>query len=243
MLENDRLRLVFLLILLVGVLVIRFERVFEPGEEATAGPTCPSVEAPSVISVGPERLSGFKADLERTISTWAARKPEKSNPLVYEQGVVTGAAAWTDMEPGTGGVPASGTPVAGFEMRWWIWTWGWNDVVADVFLFEDASAAAKYMELAAGTECRINTMEEAASVPPGARYLEWSNPFNFAQQDVFLRRGSRVYRVSVVQPGAGSKASKAKRKVGFRLVGEIACGLPKSGCSPSPPRSIDAGAA
>ena len=243
MFENDRVRLVFLLVLLAGVLVVRFEHVFEPGDEATAGPTCPSVEVPPVVAAEPERLAGFEADLERAISTWAARMPEKSKPLVYERGVVTGAAAWTDMEPGTGGVPTSGTPFAGFEMRWWTWTWGWNDVVADVFLFEDASAAAQYVGLASSTECRRNTMQEAASAPPGARYLEWSNPFDFAQQDVFLRRGSRVYRVSVVQPGVGSKTSKARREAGFRLVGEIACGLPKSGCAPSPPDSIDAGVA
>ncbi len=243
MLENDRVRLVFLLLLLAAVLVVRFEHVFEPDEEATAGPTCPSVEVPPVTSAGPEKLAGFKADLERALSTWAARMPEKSNPLVYEQGVVSGAAAWTDMEPGTGGVPVSGSQYGGFEMRWWIWTWGWNDVVADVFLFDGASAAAEYVELASDTECRSNTMKEAAPLPPGARYLGWSNPFDFAQQDVFLRRGSRVYRVSVVQPGAESKASKAKREIGFRLVSEIACGLPDSGCGPRPPNSIDAGAA
>jgi hypothetical protein len=231
LLENDRVRLVFLVILLAGVIVVRFEGVFEPGGEATAEPTCPSVAVPLVTPAGPEELAGFRADLERTIAGWAAGRPAKSKPLVYEQGVVSGAAAWTDMEPGTGGVPASRSPYGGFEMRWWIWTWGWNDVVADVFRFEDASAAAEYMELAADTECRRNTMEKAASLPPGARYLEWSNPFNFAQQDVFLRRGSRVYRVSVVQPGAERKASKARRELGFRLVGEIACGLPMSGCA------------
>jgi hypothetical protein len=170
--------------------------------------------------------------LEETISTWAGRHSEKSKPLVYEQGIVTGDAAWSDMEPGNGGVPVAGSSPAGFEMRWWIWTWGWNDVVADVFLFEDASAAAAYMDLASGIDCRSNTMAEPAGAPVGARYLEWSNPFNLAQQDVFLRRGSRVYRVSVVQPGVGAKVSKPKREAGFELVSEIACGLPKSGCAP-----------
>jgi len=38
------------------------------------------------------------------------------------------------MEPGTGGVPTSGSSPAGFEMRWWAWERGWNDVVADIFL-------------------------------------------------------------------------------------------------------------
>jgi|GEM_PF-5021637 len=138
------------------------------------------------------------------------------------------------MEPGNGGVPASGSPSAGFEVRWWIWTWGWNDVVADVFLFEDPAAAAAYMDLASGTDCRSNTMAEPAAAPPGGRYLEWSNPFAVAQQDVYLRRGSRVYRVSVVQPGVGPKVSRAKREAGFELVSEVACGLPESGCAPSP---------
>lgn len=240
MIENDRVRLVFLLILLAGVTVVRFEHVFEPGEEAAAGPTCPSAEIPPVTSAGPERLAGFKADLERTIATWAAREPEKSRPQLYEQGVVTDAAAWSDMEPGTRGVPTSGSSPAGFEMRWWIWTRGWNDVVADVFLFEDASAAAEYLDLATGTECRNNAVSKRATLPPGGRYLEWANPFNFAQQDVYLRRGSRVYRVAIVQPGAGSPAPKAKRLAGFRFVSEIACGLPQAGCAR---RSIDAGVA
>lgn len=223
-----------LLILLGGVIFVRFEHLFDPGEEVAAGSTCPGSEIPSLVSAGPEKLAGFRTDLEGTISTWAGNHSEKSKPLVYEQGIVTGDAAWTDMEPGNGGVPAAGTPFAGFEMRWWIWTWGWNDVVADVFLFEDASAAAAYMDLASATECRSNTMGKAASLPPGARYLEWSNPFNVAQQDVFLRRSSRVYRVSVVQPGVGPKVSEAKREAGYNLVSEIACGLPKSGCAQDP---------
>lgn len=228
------MRLVLLTIFLVGLIVVRFGHLLDRGDEATAGPVCPAVDAPSLVSAGPDRLAGFKADLQRTIAGWGARLPEKSKLFMYEQGVVTEAAAWSDMEPGTRGVPASGSSPAGFEMRWWAWARGWYDLVADVFLFEDASAAADYMNLASSTECRSNTMAEAASLPSGASYLAWSNPFNVAQQDVFLRRGSRVYRVSVVQPGVGPVVSKSKREVGFRLVSAIACGLPGSGCAPVP---------
>jgi hypothetical protein len=174
------------------------------------------------------------------MAAWAGEVPEEGRPSLYEQGVVTTDAVWTDMEPGTGGVPTSGSSPAGFEMRWWAWERGWNDVVADVFLFQDASAAAEYLELAGSTECREKTMRERASLPPGGRYLEWANPFEYAQQDVFLRRGSRVYRVSVVQPGVGSTVSKAKRLAGFHLVSEVACGLPGAGCVY---RSVDAGVA
>jgi hypothetical protein len=60
----------------------------------------------------------------------------------------------------------------------------------------------------------------------------WRNPENFAQEDVYLLRGRRVYRVAVVLAGAGGTSTVGSRKSAFSLVDELACALPEAACHP-----------
>jgi hypothetical protein len=209
------------------VLVWKLDLFSDGGAGATAR-SCPIDEAPVLAAVGPARLAGFQRDLEGMIASREARFPEEKGLTPYEQGVIGEDAAWTDMEPGNGGVPISGEQPGGFEMRWW--TGGRDDVVGDIFLFKNAADAKHYLELAISTECRSKASQRPALFPPGAHNLEWSNPFSYAQQDVYLQRGPRVYRVSVVQPGVHSTVSAAMRLQGFHLVNQLACDLPGTGC-------------
>lgn len=202
------------------------------GGAAAEGRDCPVDRTPSLAEAGPDQLAGFKRDLERMIAARESLVPREKGLAPYEQGVVTGDAAWTDMEPGHRGVPGSGPQPGGFEMRWW--TVGRDDLVGDAFLFEDEDAAAEYLELATDPECRSHISWHKAAFPPGGRNLQWSNPYSYSQQDVFLQRGRRVYRVSVVQPGVGSKVPDSIRAAGFLLVDELACGLPGIGCPGEP---------
>lgn len=209
------------------VLVWRLD-LFSGGGAGATGQNCPIDEAPVLAAVSPARLAGFERDLEGMIASREARFPEEKGLTPYEQGVVSESAAWTDMEPGDGGVPASGEQPGGFEMRWW--TVGRDDVVGDIFLFKNAADAKQYLELAVSPKCRPKASQRPALFPPDARNLEWSNPFSYAQQDVYLQRGPRVYRVSVVQPGVHSTVGAAMRLQGFHLVNELACDLPGAGC-------------
>jgi hypothetical protein len=207
--------------------------LFSGGGAGAAARSCPIDEAPVLAAVGPARLAGFQRDLEGMIASREARFPEEKGLNPYEQGVITEAAAWTDMEPGNAGVPSSGRHPGGFEMRWW--TVGRDDVVADIFLFEHAAAAKQYVDLAASPDCRSKASQRQALFPPQAYNLEWSNPYSYAQQDVYLQRGPRVYRVSVVQPGVRATVGAATRLTGFHLVNELACELPGAGCDREQP--------
>lgn len=206
---------------------------FQGGGDVAAGESCPIDRAPSLASVEPGQLAGFKRNLEQMIATREDLAPGESGWDPYEEGVVSANAAWTDMEPGQAGVLATGPQPGGFEMRWW--TRGREDLVADVLLFDDEDAAAEYLELATDPECRTHVAWHKTSLPPAGHNLQWSNPYSYAQQDVFLRRGRRVYRVSVVQPAVGSTVSDATRAAGFLLVNTVACGLPAAGCGTTQP--------
>jgi hypothetical protein len=226
--ENDQARLALLLMALTTVVLVWRLDLFSGGGVGATGRSCPSSDAPTLAAVGPARLAGLERDLEGMIASREARFPEEKGLTPYEQGVIAEAAAWSDMEPGNGGVPRSGQQPAGFEMRWW--TVGRDDVVGDIFLFKNAVDAKQYLELAIGTKCRSEASQRPALFPPAAHNVEWSNPFSYAQQDVYLQRGPRVYRVSVVQPGVHSTVGAAMRLQGFHLVNELACDLPGAGC-------------
>ncbi|MDQ2631863.1 MAG: hypothetical protein M3Y75_12950 [Actinomycetota bacterium] len=199
------------------------------GEDLAADWACPVNHAPTVVSVEPAQLADLKQDLKQVIATYVSLVPGDRGLIPYEQGVVTAYVAWSDTEPGNAGIPPSGPRPGGYEMRWWTATR--DNVVTDAFLFADASQAEAYLEFATHTGCRPSASRQPADLPPEGRYLEWSNPLSYAQQDVFLQRGRRVYRVAVVQPGVGSTVSGSTRARGFRLVGRLACGLPDAGCT------------
>ena len=179
---------------------------------------CPSQSVPSVEDVSRATLRGLREDL-RGVMFGRERR-------LYEQGVASSSDAWSDSEPGKHtSLPKSASDPGGYEMRWW--SAGNDDVVADVFVFADTSWARDFFERASSTRCRTASMALATSSPPGERNLVWRNPDNLAQEDVYLLRGQRVYRVAVVLANAGDTSTTESRKTGFSLVNELRARCPK----------------
>jgi hypothetical protein len=66
----------------------------------------------------------------------------------------------------------------------------------------------------------------------------WRNPENLAQEDVYLLRSRRVYRVAVVLTKAGDASTAASRKTAFSLVNKLACTLPEAACHPKDDQAL-----
>jgi hypothetical protein len=183
---------------------------------------CPIAGAPSVIDISRSRLAGLRRDIRRVISLEPGLRP-------YELGTSSSLAAWSDAEPGTSSALPDGPDIpGGYEMRWWMRNR--DDLVADAWVFAGTGQAHDFLVRASSVRCRTASTAVAASFPSGGRDLEWRNPEGYVQEDVFLLRGRRVYRVSVVVAGAGGSATAAKRKAAFLLVNDLACTLPGAGC-------------
>jgi hypothetical protein len=192
------------------------------GGGAGLAANCPSQAIPPVETVSRTTLRGLREDL-RGVMFGRERR-------LYEQGVATPRSAWSDSEPGKHtALPAGARDPGGYEMRWWS---GNDDVVADVFVFAVADQARAFFESASSARCRTASTALAASSPPGARDLVWRNPENFAQEDVYLLRGRRVYRIAVVLAHAGDTSTATSRKTAFSLVNALACTLPEASCHP-----------
>jgi hypothetical protein len=148
----------------------------------------------------------------------------------YAAGLVTPEYMWTDNPPVRPRAVrlANGLWPAGYEMRWWTRN---SDVGADVLAFPAARAARGFFEEAAGGDCRRPAAERPAPFPPGARNLAWVNPDRAKQDDVFLLRGRRVYRVVAVRlTSAPAMAEPVERRTGEAVVDRLACALPGAGC-------------
>jgi hypothetical protein len=199
------------------------------GGDAGLATNCPSQSVPSVEIVNRATLRGLREDLRGVMSGRERR--------LYEQGVATSSDAWSDSEPGKPtALPAGAHDPGGYEMRWW--SAGKDDVVADVFVFAGPNQARAFFERASSTRCRTASTTLAASSPPGGRNLVWRNPDNFTQEDVYLLRGRRVYRVAVVLARAGNASTAESRKTGFSLVNELACTLPEAACHPQDDQAL-----
>ena len=93
--------------------------------------------------------------------------------------------------------------------------------------------ARKFFDLAASRRCHRDGAPRATALPPAARELAWTNPDDAAQEDVFLLRGRRVYRVAAVRLradplGRPSRRLRIRRRDGLRAPGR---GLRALGCS------------
>jgi hypothetical protein len=193
------------------------------GRDPGLAADCPSQSVPSVELVNRATLRGLREDL-RGVMFGRERR-------LYEYGLAAPGDAWSDAEPGKHLVlpPGSSDP-GGYELRWW--AAGNNDVVADVFVFAGTNRARAFFERASSARCRMASMTLAAPFPPGGRDLVWRNPDSFPQEDIYLLRDQRVYRIAVVLAGAGSTSTATSRKIAFSLVNELACALPEAGCHP-----------
>jgi hypothetical protein len=217
--SDTRLRVGVLLVILVAVLVfVWFQWPDADGEEVavTAGSSCPSEKAPALREVSLNRM----AELREGISAQAIFGVDLDP---YEQGLVDPGMAWTDQEPSMQPLVGSkGRVPAGYEIRWWAPTG--HNVTAAVMLFADPSSARSFVALASSTRCRSASTSAAAPLPTG-RNLEWRNPYGYVQQDLFLVRGSRVYRLAVVPPGEVEEPNPKLRREGFRLVNGMGAAL------------------
>ncbi|HLL91936.1 MAG TPA: hypothetical protein VK252_03275 [Solirubrobacteraceae bacterium] len=242
--NDGRLRLAVLLALLAallayvvttrtGALGVTTGALGTPSGGAVVGartPTdCPAAGAPSVESVSRPTLRGLREDL-RGVMFGRGRR-------LYEEGLAASGFAWSDSEPGKRlALPPNARDPGGYELRWW--AANGDDVAADVFLFAGVGQARDFFDRASSARCRPSGTALAASSPPGGRDLAWRNPDGFAQEDVYLLRGRRVYRVGVVRAGAGNGITSAGRSAAFALVNGLACALPGVWCHPQSDQAL-----
>lgn len=227
-LADDRVRLALLLVVLAGLLAYGVTSGagtlgFGRGS-ADAGPNgCPSSLAPSVTTIARRRLVRLRKGLSRIV--------RGTGPSLYEQGLADSGFAWTDAEPGMSrSLPPEPRLRGGYEMRWWLANG--DDLGADVFVFADRRRAIEFVGRATSAKCRSQAAAFPAAYPPGGRNLVWRNPDGFGQEDLFLSRGRRVYRVVVVAPGSAGSITASTRELGFALVNGLGCALPGAACGP-----------
>ncbi len=219
---NRRVRLPLLLACLgVAIVALLSARTSIFSRASTGGQTgryaCQAA-APPLAEVSLREIVLLRANLLPVIAPLAKKR--------YAVGIVPTEDVWSDNTPQRiresrlvgGGYPAS------FEMRVWAERperVAGLDVVADVFLFGDPINAHRFFEEAAGKYCHPHSITLPAPLPPGARNLTWDNPDGVIQEDVFLLRGSLVYRVGTV----------TERQRGLATVNRLACELPDAGCA------------
>ncbi|HEV2923197.1 MAG TPA: hypothetical protein VGW98_04125 [Solirubrobacteraceae bacterium] len=149
----------------------------------------------------------------------------------YAWGPVPATVAWTDNPPESfrSSRGDDGQWEASYEMR--AWARNGDDIGADVFLFAGARQARSFLDVAASIRCHRAASERYGSRPPGARNLVWVNPDGTVQEDVFVLRGLRVYRIAVVVPQRVQRQrSSAAQALGVLAATALACGLADAGC-------------
>jgi hypothetical protein len=130
----------------------------------------------------------------------------------YEGGAAAPAAFWSDASPQpiTATRGEGGTWPASYEIRQWS-SIG-DDVVADAFRLGTPAQARALFDAASSERCHEHGKAAPAASPPRARDLVWVNPDAVLQADVFLLRGSAVYRLAVVR-GRRSPAQSASSEL------------------------------
>jgi hypothetical protein len=207
------LLLAVLLALVVYALATRTSSFSSTGDAAGVGVAavagCPGQVTPPVENVGRTAILGLREDL-RGVMFGRGRR-------LYELGLAAPSDAWSDGEPGKrASLPPGPRDPGGYEPRWW--AADGDDVVADGFIFAGNDQARAFFQQAANTRCRPSSATFITSSPPGGRVLVWRNPDGFAQEDVYLLHGPRVYRVGVVLARAGSDITVARRNMALSLV-------------------------
>ncbi len=186
---------------------------------------CAPPALPAPAGVGLEQLVALRAQLLPVFARYGGRR--------YAAGIVTPGDMWSDDLPLRlrASRLADGLWPAGYEMRWWTRDY---DMAADVLVFGGAPQASKFFQEAASTDCHRDGVLWPALSPPRALHLAWINPDRAKQSDVFLRRGSRVYRIVVVRlRGAPAETTPVERRTGASLLEALACVLPDAHCGTS----------
>jgi hypothetical protein len=223
----------FRLPLLLGCLGLTLSALIATGSLQSAGsapsrracvptpPPLPSVRLSTLVELHASLL-GVMKPLARARYSWGTVLPED---------------AWSDNYPRSLAASRQAGRLwpASWEMRSWTsdpqLASAQDDVVADVFLFAEERQARRFFAEATSDHCRSDGPARPASEPPRARNLVWVNPDHAIQDDVFLLRGLRVYRVGEVRPpGAPSRPSVAQQQAGVSRVDALACALPDADC-------------
>lgn len=228
-LRDERVRLIALLLILavLGAYAATsrtgiFNFTDGPIASREAVESCPPRKTPAVEAIPSARLLRLREGLHRVVFF-------ASGLRLYESGLVASGAAWSDSEPVIQkSLPPNSREPGGYELRWW--TPSGDDLVADVMVFADSTQARAFFKLASRSECRQDSAAFAAAFPPGGRNLEWRNPDGFAQEDLYMLRDRRVYRVAVVKAGARGRISVGARDAAFSMVNGLACALPDAAC-------------
>jgi hypothetical protein len=212
---------------LLGARTSLLEAVGIGGDGSAEGASawCVPHGLPASATVGRDELLELRAGLLAVFTFSGGRG--------YTGGVVTPEDMWSDDSPLQQRSVRSvdGLWPAGYELRWWTRDY---DVAADVLVFPGARQARELFEEAASTDCHRAGRQLPAPWPPQARNLAWVNPDDAKEDDVFLLRGRRVYRVVAVRlEGAPAMTAQAERRVGADVVDTLACALPRAGCTAS----------
>lgn len=222
-----RARLVALLAVLGGLAAyLLLTHVLSSGSSSplSALSACLPRHRPQVERVAPRALGPLREAVVRVL-------PERLGRL-YEEGTIESANAFNDDFPLPPPVSATQARPGGYEMRWW--APNGDDIVADVFVFASAGEAGRFLREASGTGCRLHAHAREAPLPPRSHNLTWLNPEHVTEADLYLRRGSRVYRVADVPPAQrGRLASRRAIAHAFLTIDTLACLLPHASCSES----------
>jgi hypothetical protein len=213
---------------LLGVLAVLIVYIALPGGEQRGSATgCVAARrVPEVRNVTPSAVAGLRESVAKVL-------PQRVGRL-YEEGTVRAPVAWTDENPSPPGVSPHAPRPGGYEMRWW--APNGDDVVADVLVFETAARAQRFLALASGVRCREKATAQATARPPQGRNLSWLNPDGALQADLFLARGTHVYRVADAPAGSSPEAVRTSGGLGraFATIDLLACLLPAAHCTRVP---------
>lgn len=221
---SERVRLGALLCILGGLVVYL---VAAPGSVLhSAGGSgvaeCPPEGTPRVIDVPPGYLGGLRASVAGVVPLRIGR--------LYEEGIVEASNAWSDDSPSRPPLSPRAPRPAGYEMRWWAPTG--DDIVADVFVFATPTQAQRFLGDAVSARCHNSARQTLTPWPTRAHNLRWINPEGFAQADVFLAHGARVFRVADVPVGQrAANHSRGSLRRAFLTIDGLACLLPEADCS------------
>jgi hypothetical protein len=230
---SSRLRLSALLLLL-GLCVLVLLESNGPLSAPSSGRAtdhastraCALPAAPPLRSVDLDAVVGLHDQLLPVMAPLAR--------LRYASGIAQPDVVWSDEPPqrfASARMTGDLWP-AGFEMRVWARDpenpGRYADVVGDVFEFAGAKQAADFFAVAVGLRCHAHAQGSASSRPPGARTLTWRNPDRAIQDDVFLLRGPRVYRLAAAK--IQRRSPQVERRTAIDWLERLACGLPQAGC-------------
>jgi hypothetical protein len=186
---------------------------------------CPARDAPPVARVAPGYIAALRAEVGSVMRGRRGR--------LYEAGTVTSENAWSDNvpRPDEYSLPRAASVPGAYELRWW--APNGDDIAADAFVFARAGQAHDFFERATSARCRRMGTQLSTASPLNARDLVWLNPDNVVQDDVYLLRGHRVYRVVDVRRRQESTSRGDGQQLAFFIVNGLACALPGAGCQPS----------